>query len=248
MEKGFVYIARLIDYNGNFVGNFYKVGKSLQYKIRETQLNSTHLPLDVLFIRVFETEYMNHLENILHTTLLDYRIEKKYNDRRNITTEWFDLEDDEDFHYRIDEIVRNFPKVSEINMVNKISGDSQTNSTEKQELINAINKTNRKKLEVFWGDENITAQFAYQTFVDAFIKIAEVVGSETLMKESWYYSDSDQKFMDTMPKSYSPKYVKSAGDYKVFVAINNQNKARVLNELKEKFSISQIKIVISDIK
>ena len=248
MEKGFVYIARLIDYNGNFVGNFYKVGKSLQYKIRETQLNSTHLPLDVLFIRVFETEYMNHLENILHTTLLDYRIEKKYNDRRNITTEWFDLEDDEDFHYRIDEIVRNFPKVSEINMVNKISGDSQTNITEKQELINAINKTNRKKLEVFWGDENITAQFAYQTFVDAFIKIAEVVGSETLMKESWYYSDSDQKFMDTMPKSYSPICVKSAGDYKVYVAINNQNKARVLNELKEKFSISQIKIVISDIK
>ena len=55
MDKGFVYIARLIDYGGNFLGSFHKIGKSIQYKVRETQLNSTHLPVDILFVRVFET-------------------------------------------------------------------------------------------------------------------------------------------------------------------------------------------------
>lgn len=246
MEKGFVYVARLIDYNGNFVGNFYKVGKSLQYKVRETQLNSTHLPMDVLLVRVFETEYMSQLEKILHAALVDYRIEKKYNDRRNITTEWFDLEDDEDFHYRIDEIVKHFPKVSEINILNKITGDTQTNSVEKQELIQAINKTNRKKLEVYWGEENLTAQFAYQIYFEAMIRIAEMVGSDKLSKETWYYSDDERRYIDTFPKSYNPKAVKSHGDYYVYIGINNQNKAKVLNELKQKFSINQMKIVLTD--
>ena len=35
MEKGFVYVARLIDYNNKFVGNYFKIGKTQQqqYKI-----------------------------------------------------------------------------------------------------------------------------------------------------------------------------------------------------------------------
>ena len=80
MEKGFVYVARLIDYNNKFVGNYFKIGKTQQqqYKIRETQLNSTHLPIDVIFVRVFETDYMSSLESILHSCLVDYRCEKNY--------------------------------------------------------------------------------------------------------------------------------------------------------------------------
>jgi hypothetical protein len=246
MQKGFVYIARLIDYNGNFVENFYKVGKSLQYKVRETQLNPTHLPLDVLLIRVFETDMMSSLENILHTTLVDYRIEKKYNDRRNITTEWFDLKDDEDLHYRVDEIVKNFPNVTEINILSKISGDTQTNLSEKQDLIKAINKINRKKLEVTLNGETISGQFAYQVFVNSLTKISEIVSPEKLAEECWYYSADEQRFIDTFPKSYNPNAIKSSEDYKVFVGINNQTKAKVLNELINKFSINQMKVILTD--
>ena len=81
MDKGFVYVARLIDYSGNFLGSFHKIGKSIQYKVRETQLNSTHLPVDILFVRVFETENQSMLEQILHTCFEDYRIQKQYVDR-----------------------------------------------------------------------------------------------------------------------------------------------------------------------
>jgi len=50
MEKGYVYIARIVDHGGKFVNGYHKIGKSIQYKVRETQLNSTHLPFDVLFV------------------------------------------------------------------------------------------------------------------------------------------------------------------------------------------------------
>jgi hypothetical protein len=250
MEKGFVYVARLIDYEDKFVGNFFKIGKTQQqdYKIRETQLNSTHLPMDVIFVRVFETDYMSSLENILHSCLVDYRCEKSYPNRKSITTEWFDKLDEEEFHYRVDEIVRNFPNVTEINILNKISGDTQTNLSEKQDLIKAINKINRKKLEVTWNGETISGQFAYQVFVNSLTKISEIVGPEILSEECWYYSADEQRFIDTFPKSYNPNAIKSSEDYKVFVGINNQVKARVLNELITKFSINHMKVILTDVK
>ena len=94
--EGYVYIARIIDHGGKFVNGYHKIGLSKQYKLRETQLNSTHLPFDVMMVRVFETEDMNKLEGILHVCFEDYRVIKEYDDRRNITTEWFDVSD----HYR----------------------------------------------------------------------------------------------------------------------------------------------------
>ena len=60
--EGYVYIARIIDHGGKFVNGYHKIGLSKQYKVRETQLNSTHLPFDVLMVRVFESEDMNKLE------------------------------------------------------------------------------------------------------------------------------------------------------------------------------------------
>ena len=34
MEKGFVYVARLIDYNNKFVGNYFKIGKTQQQQYK----------------------------------------------------------------------------------------------------------------------------------------------------------------------------------------------------------------------
>ena len=52
--------------------------------------------------------------------------------------------------------------------------------------------------------------------------------------------------VDTFPKSYNPNAIKSSEDYKVFVGINNQTKAKVLNELINKFSINQMKVILTD--
>ena len=78
MEKGYVYIARIIDHGGKFVNGYHKIGKSKQYRIRETQLNSTNLPFDILMIRVFDVYDMSVLETILHTCFADYRVVKEY--------------------------------------------------------------------------------------------------------------------------------------------------------------------------
>ena len=250
MEKGFVYVARLIDYNNKFVGNYFKIGKTQQqqYKIRETQLNSTHLPIDVIYVRVFETDYMSSLESILHSCLVDYRCEKNYPNRKSIITEWFDELDEEDFHYRIDKIVNSFPNTKEINIVNEINRDSQTSNIEKQELIEAIGTSNRKKLEVFWNNEDITEKFAYLTFINALIKISEIVGPETLKENCWYFSDNEQKYIDAFPKSYKTSFSRQIGDYTIFVAVNNTNKAKVINDLINKYDLQQMKVILSDLK
>lgn len=245
MEKGFVYVARLIDYNGNFVGNFYKVGKSLQYKVRETQLNSTHLPMDVLLVRVFETDYMNHLEKILHIALVDYRIEKKYKDRRNITTEWFDLEDDEDFNHRIDETVRNFPFVQEVNLISKIQSDSGTTQSEKQEYIGAIRK-NKSKLILLEDGVDITQSTAQDTFCLAMAKIAKIVGVQEFMKQTVLLADSMEKLKENFPKSLIESYVRVIDDCYIWVCASNANKAKYLNEFLKNNGITKFQVLIEN--
>ena len=79
---GYVYVARIIDHGGKFVNGYHKIGLSKQYKIRETQLNSTHLPFDVLMVRVFETTNMKQLEGMLHICFEDYRVVKEYDYRK----------------------------------------------------------------------------------------------------------------------------------------------------------------------
>lgn len=243
MEKGFVYVARLIDYNGNFVGNFYKVGKSLQYKVRETQLNPTHLPLDVLLIRVFETDHMSMLENILHTTLVDYRIEKKYNDRRNITTEWFDLEDDEDFHYRIDEIVKNFPNVQEVNIVNKISGDTQTNSTDKKEFIEAIRKE-RTTLKFFLNGEDLTQETSADTFSLVMAKIGTLVGWENFMKQTVLVRADKEEIKKRFPKSFRESSVRFMEGHYIWPGFGNADKLKILKEHIENNNIEGFELFL----
>jgi hypothetical protein len=66
MNEGYCYIGRFIDHRGEFVTNYYKLGRSEDFKTRETRLNSTHMPIDVLFIRVFKTKHMVSLERALH--------------------------------------------------------------------------------------------------------------------------------------------------------------------------------------
>ena len=129
--EGYVYIARIIDHGGKFVNGYHKIGLSKQYKVRETQLNSTHLPFDVMMVRVFETEDMNKLEGILHVCFEDYRVIKEYDDRRNITTEWFDVSDIDTFHSRLDKMV-SYLSVKELDLGLSIDNDETLTDEEKE--------------------------------------------------------------------------------------------------------------------
>jgi hypothetical protein len=139
MDKGYVYIARIVDHGGKFVNGYHKIGKSIQYKLRETQLNSTHLPFDVLFVKVFETNEMSKLESVLHTCFEDYRVEKEYDFRRNITTEWFDVSDTEILNSRVSKIVR-LMGATEVDMLQRLSEDKTMSSSLKSEMTSVIKR------------------------------------------------------------------------------------------------------------
>lgn len=129
--EGYVYIARIIDHGGKFVNGYHKIGLSKQYKVRETQLNSTHLPFDVLMVRVFESEDMKQLEALLHICFEDYRVVKEYDYRKNITTEWFDITDIDIFNDRVDKFV-DVLGINEIDMNESIDRDNTLTDEEKE--------------------------------------------------------------------------------------------------------------------
>lgn len=228
MDKGFVYIARLIDYNGNFLGSFHKIGKSKQYKIRETQLNSTHLPVDILFVRVFETESQTSLEQILHICFEDYRIQKKYEDRRNITTEWFDVDDIDVLNHRIDRVIKNIPGVTEINVINKINSDTNTSLEDKQELVSSIKKT-KTRLILKHNNEDITQDIASDTFVLGFMKIAEQIGWDKLDHDEDNITKNKDELKETKVNSYKDASVKECSGYYIWTSLSNQEKNRIIN-------------------
>lgn len=246
MDKGYVYIARLIDYSGNFLGNFHKIGKSVQYKVRETQLNSTHLPVDILFVRVFETDNQSMLEQILHTCFEDYRIQKQYVDRRNITTEWFDVDDTDILNSRIDKVVKFIPNTTEINVISRISSDKDTSMDEKKELVSALKKS-KTKLTLKYNGEDITQVVASDTFALGMSKIAEVIGWEKLDEDTDIVANDNEILKETFPMSYRQSGVREFGGYKIWTGISNAEKAKILNRHIMKNNIPNLEVTYETI-
>ena len=126
MEKEYVYIARIITHLGEFLPYYYKIGKTTkQYKIRETQLSPTHLPFDVLMVRVFEVKDCHKTEIIFQTCFEDYTVTKEYVDRKSITTEWlYMVTDEEKLYNRLDKIVKYSDDITEIDLLKDIDRKS----------------------------------------------------------------------------------------------------------------------------
>lgn len=170
--EGYVYIARIIDHGGNFVNGYHKIGLSKQYKIRETQLNSTHLPFDVLMIRVFETEDMSKLEGILHVCFDDYRVIKEYDDRRNITTEWFNVGDIDSFNERVDKMV-GYLDIKEIDLGFSVDNDMTLTEEEKSVVKKTIGRAKSTNLKVTIGDKVYMNNTAKETYVEVMNRLVE---------------------------------------------------------------------------
>lgn len=246
MDKGYVYIARLIDYSGNFLGSFHKIGKSIHYKIRETQLNSTHLPVDILFVRVFETENQSMLEQILHTCFEDYRIQKQYVDRINITTEWFDVDDTDILNSRIDKVIKFIPNTTEVNVISKISSDKETSVDEKQELVSALKRA-KTKLTLNYNGENLTQDVASDTFALGLSKIADFVGWQRLDEEVDIIATDNDILKELFPNSFRESGVRDIQGYKIWTGISNAEKAKILNRHIMKNNIPNMEVLLETI-
>ncbi len=227
MDKGYVYVARLIDYSGNFLGDYHKIGKTKQYKVRETQLNSTHLPVDILMVRVFETDNMDALEKMLHTCFADYRIKKEYIDRRNITTEWFDVDDTDIINERIDTFITLIPNVTEIDVVSKINSDKNTSLDDKEDLVQVVRKA-KSVLHFKYKGEDLTTKFAADTFCIALQKIAHHIGWDKLDREEDYVT-KDVEELRSRFQSLKETAIREIDGYKIFTGLSNTEKIRVLN-------------------
>jgi hypothetical protein len=247
MEKGYVYIGRLVDHKGNFNTDYRKLGKSIDFKTREVSLNSTHLPLDVLFVRVFETDHMSSLEKVLHACFTEYRVTKEYDYRRNITTEWFDVDDDELFDKKINEVIKYFPKTSEVDLIQKITSDTGTTLTQKVEMINVVKKDKASSvITLTYKGQDFTQETAKLTMAKAYEIAANKVGWETIDKDEEYLSNNPQEFYDkyTNLKAYM---VIKLGDYHLYTNLDNKTKYKCIQRLCERYELTDLVCEYTDL-
>tara|TARA_R110000772_G_scaffold262964_1_gene382445 strand:- start:124 stop:855 length:732 start_codon:yes stop_codon:yes gene_type:complete len=200
-KKGYVYIARIIDHGGKFVSGYHKIGLSKQYKVRETQLNSTHLPFDVLMIRVFPTDDMEKLEGILHVCFTDYRVVKEYDDRKNITTEWFDVSDVDEFNERFDKVT-DLMDIEELDLGTSIDNDKTLTIEEKIETKENIGRAKSTKLKITMGNKIFSENTAKDTFVNFINEITIDVDPKILLDSlSSLFKKTQKEFSDSVPES-----------------------------------------------
>lgn len=251
IDEGFVYVGRLIDHNGNFITSYYKLGKTVDFKIRETNLNSTHMPLDVQFIRVFETKHMTGLEKVLHTCFDEYRVVKEYEWRRNITTEWFDVSDDDLLESKIDTIAKYFPNTNEIDLISKIKNDTGTSITSKvNNIINNINQTKRKfKLVVTLNGQDISNKYAADTMVDVFLYVCDKVGYEVVSNDEIYFTKNKQELVDRYKtwSSFKEHYIRMVGEYYLMTILSNDRKSQIINGMINRYGLTELTCEVEEI-
>ena len=243
MEKGYVYIGRLVDPHGNYVTNYYKLGKTIDFKVRELSLNSTHMPLDVQFVRVFETEHMSNLEKILHACFDEYRVIKEYGWRRNITTEWFDVSDDELLSYKIDTIIKNFPSTSEVDLINKFQSDTGTTVNQKVTVINNLQEGKKKwKLILNINGENVSEEFASDTMVNAYSYVCHKIGFEKVDIDEVYLSDKKSEILNKQIANtqHSDGCIKEFDGYYLFTGLSNKRKCDLINNMINRYGLTEM--------
>jgi hypothetical protein len=171
---------------------------------------------------------MSQLESILHTCFEDYRVEKEYDYRRNITTEWFDVSDIDVLNSRVSKIVR-LMGATEIDMIQRLSEDKTISSSDKSEMTSAIRRNSPSKVVFKINGVDLSQSTAKDTFVLAMTKIAEVVGWDVLdVREPHIATSIDElgfEYEETKMINCSV-YV---GNYVVWTNTSNQEKVRRVN-------------------
>ena len=235
--EGYVYIARIIDHGGKFVNGYHKIGLSKQYKVRETQLNSTHLPFDVMMIRVFEAEDMNKLEGILHVCFHDYRVIKEYDDRRNITTEWFEVSDIDTFNERVDKMV-NYLNIKEVDLGFSVDNDSTLTEQEKTEVKKNIGRAKSTNLKVTIGDTVFVNNTAKETYVTVMNKLIDGVSNNDVIESfSGFFKEDKEEFRDSLGE-----YNKVHMDNGLFMSTwgSNVTKIKRIDMVVKQFGIDDV--------
>lgn len=242
MEKQYVYIARIITHNNEFLEGYYKLGKTKHYIIRETQLNPTNLPIDVMMERVFLVDDMVKIETLFQLCFEDYRVIKKYDDKKDKRTEWFYVDDEDKLNSRIDKLVSCLPNIKEVDLIDDIKEDVGTTKTEKEELIKTFRKS-KSRLHLTYNGEDLTMDTSTDTFLLCLKKIAEQSSWEDIMRNEIRVTSKLEELQDRNP-SAATSQLKQYEGYFVFTGNNNSVKQKNLNKLIKKLNIKNLIVYI----
>lgn len=242
MQDQYVYIAKLIDHKNEFIEGYYKLGKTKQYVIRETQLNSTHLPVDIQMVRVFKTEDMVMSETIFQTCFEDYRVIKKYDDKRDKRTEWFYVDDEEILYNRIDKLVSVSSNIYEIDLINDIKGDTTITKEDKEELIKTFRKS-KSRLNLVCDGLDLTLENSTDTFLLSLKKIAEQTSWDRIMEHEIRVTKGFDELRDRNP-SANDSQLKHFENHYIFTGNNNDVKCKNINKLIKKLNIKNIQMTV----
>jgi hypothetical protein len=250
---GYVYIARIIDHGGKFVNGYHKIGLSKQYKVRETQLNSTHLPFDVLMVRVFETTNMKQLESMLHLCFEDYRVVKEYDYRKNITTEWFDVNDIDVFNERIDKFTElmSIYGTKEIDISKSIDNDTTLTQEEKEEVKETVHRAKSSSFVLRIGDKVYDDGSQADLFVKAYTYILNVIGKDNMIKYAKCVKQTKSEFLSyraNLSKIEIETYtgIRELDDMFIFVYHSANSKKRLIDYLCKKFNIDNVSVIVQN--
>jgi hypothetical protein len=244
MEKGYVYIGRHVNHTKEFFDNYYKIGRSKQYKIRETQLTNTNGPYDYYNIRVFETDDMAKVESILHVCFEDYRAIKTYPDRKDIRTEFFWITDEEILHKRVDKLIKLLGNVTELDLTNDIENDISTTKEEKQKLIETFRKA-KSSLSLVYKGEDISQETSTETFLLCLRKISEQSSWEQILENETRVTKTLKELRDRYPSADSSQ-LKPYEDYVVFTGNNNEVKVKIIGKLIKKLHINDLHLSVKN--
>jgi len=171
---------------------------------------------------------MSKLESVLHTCFEDYRVEKEYDFRRNITTEWFDVSDTEILNSRVSKIVR-LMGATEVDMLQRLSEDKTMSSSLKSEMTSVIKRNGPSRVMFKIHGIDYTQSTAKDTFVLAMSKIAEIVGWDNLDIREPHVAKSLDEFGFDYEDNKMNNCGVHVGDYIVWTNTSNVEKVRRVN-------------------
>ncbi len=201
------------------------------------------MPLDVQFIRVFETEMMSGLEKILHACFDEYRVIKEYGWRRNITTEWFDVSDEDLLSYKIDTVVKNFPMTSEVDLIKQLQSDTGTTTNQKTVVINNLQEGKKKfRLNLFINGEDVSEDLASETMKNAFSYISNKVGFDIVDRDEAYMTNNKEELIEAYKNwsGYSDGVIKEFDGHYIWTGISNKRKCDVINNMIKRYGLTEV--------
>ena len=245
MNEGYCYVGRIVDHHGEFVTNYYKLGRSEDFKTREIRLNPTHMPIDVLFIRVFKTKYMVSLEKALHACFEETRATKEYSDRKSITTEWFEYPDEDLLHKKIDKLTSFYPDTYELDLTASILSDSGTTQTQKVEVLENIKRV-RSSVKIYINNQELFGDTTIDRYVLLGKYLSDNFTTEVLLSTlPSYFKQSINELPISMtndPKKMNRNSFVQLDNGLFFVTWGNvKQRTGMIDNIKEALNITSLK-------